>query len=212
MSTSKALPSRLARVDLDLVEKFLVATFMVVLTARLVPVVLATAALPPLFLLVSEGVVVLFILLRRPTRDISRRGADWALGLAGTLLPLLAIPPEGASLLPIRLCEAIMIGGFALQLSAKLTLRRSFGVVAANRGVKASGPYRLVRHPMYAGYAMTHVGFLLSGPTLWNLAIYSTVIAIAIGRILAEERVLREDQAYGAMAARVRYRLLPFVF
>ncbi len=212
MSTTRALPPLLARLDLDLVEKFLVATFMVVLTARLVPVVIATGALPPLFLLISEGVVVLFILLRRPTRDISRRGQDWLLGLAGTLLPLLAIAPQGASVLPGRVCEAIMIAGFALQLSAKLTLRRSFGVVAANRGVKANGPYRLVRHPMYAGYALTHVGFLLAGPSLWNLALYGTVLTIAIRRIVAEERVLREDPAYRALAARVRFRLLPFVF
>ena len=212
MSTTRALPPLLARLDLDLVEKFLVAAFMVVLAARLVPVVIATGALPPLFLLVSEGVVVLFILLRRPTQDISRRGSDWMLGLAGTLLPLLAIAPHGAPLLPMRLCEAIMIAGFALQLSAKLTLRRSFGVVAANRGVKASGPYRLIRHPMYAGYALTHVGFLLSGPTVWNLAIYGTVLTIAVRRIVAEERVLREDPAYRALAEKVRFRLLPFVF
>ena len=212
MSTTRALPPLLARLDLDLVEKFLVAAFMVVLAARLVPVVIATGALPPLFLLISEGVVVLFILLRRPTRDISRRGQDWMLGLAGTLLPLLAIAPQGAPLLPIRICEAIMIAGFALQLSAKLTLRRSFGVVAANRGVKASGPYRLVRHPMYAGYALTHIGFLLAGPTLWNLAIYAAVLTIAVRRIVAEERVLREDAAYRALAEKVRYRLLPLVF
>ena len=105
-----------------------------------------------------------------------------------------------------------MIAGFALQLSAKLTLRRSFGVVAANRGVKASGPYRLVRHPMYAGYALTHIGFLLAGPSLWNLALYGTVLTIAVRRIVAEERVLREDPAYRALAAKVRYRLLPGLF
>jgi protein-S-isoprenylcysteine O-methyltransferase Ste14 len=105
-----------------------------------------------------------------------------------------------------------MISGFVLQLSAKLTLRRSFGVVAANRGVKASGPYRLIRHPMYAGYALTHVGFLLAGPTLWNLAIYGTTLTIAVRRIIAEERVLRLDPVYQSLTTRVRYRLLPFVF
>lgn len=212
MSNSRALAPHLARLDLDLIEKFLVATFMIVLAARLVPVVIATGALPPILLLMSEGVVVLFILLRRPTQDISRRGGDWLLGLAGTLLPLLAIPPAGGALLPWHIAEAIMISGFVLQLSAKLTLRRSFGVVAANRGVKASGPYRLVRHPMYAGYALTHVGFLLAGPTLWNLAIYGTTLTIAVRRIIAEERVLGLDPAYQALATRVRFRLLPFVF
>lgn len=212
MSTTGALPPILARLDLDLVEKFLVAGFMAVLASRLVPVVIATGALPPLLLLASEGVVVLFILLRRRTSDISRRGSDWAVGLAGTLLPLMAIAPQGAPLLPIQICGTIMLAGFALQLAAKLTLRRSFGVVAANRGVKASGPYRLVRHPMYAGYALTHIGFLLAGATAVNLIVYGATLTLAVTRILAEERVLREDPAYRAFAAKVRYRLVPFVF
>jgi protein-S-isoprenylcysteine O-methyltransferase Ste14 len=212
VSTTKALPPLLARLDLDFVEKCLVAGFLAVLAARLVPVVLATGAWPPAMLLISEGVVVLFILLRRPTSDISRRGSDWAVGLAGTLLPLMAVAPQGKPLVPLAVCAAIMLVGFSLQLAAKLTLRRSFGVVAANRGVKASGPYRLVRHPMYAGYALTHVGFLLSGPGLWNLAVYGATLAIAVRRILAEERVLIQDPAYRALAANVRYRLLPGLF
>ena len=118
---------------------------------------------PIIMLLVSESVVVLFILLRRPTREISRRPGDWALGLSGTLLPLLAIAPKGAPAAGLALSAALMAAGFLLQLWAKLTLRRSFGVVAANRGVKATGPYAFVRHPMYAGYALTHIGFLLAG-------------------------------------------------
>lgn len=212
MPVANAPSPILARVDLDLVEKFVVAAFMALLAARLVPAAVATAALPILLLLISESVVVLFILLRRRTRDISRRPADWLVGLAGTLLPLLAIAPEGAPIAPVATCVALMLAGFLLQLAAKLTLRRSFGVVAANRGVKASGPYRLVRHPMYAGYALTHVGFLLAGPTLWNLAIYGGTLAIQIRRILAEERVLNQDPAYRALAAKVRHRLLPLVF
>ena len=212
MTVSRAAPSLMSRVDLDLVEKFIVAAFMTVLASRMIPVVIATGALPPLLLLISESMVVLFILLRRPTDTISRRGMDWAVGMAGTLLPLLAIAPRGAALAPSLVVEGLMILGFVLQISAKLTLRRSFGVVAANRGVKASGPYRLLRHPMYAGYALTHIGFLLAGPTLWNLAVYAGTVALQVRRILAEERVLGQDPAYQAFAAKTRHRLLPFVF
>jgi len=209
---SRALPDAVSRLDLDLVEKFIVAAFMTVLAARMIPVVIATGALPPLLLLVSESMVVLFILLRRHTDTISRRGSDWAIGMAGTLLPLLAIAPQGEALAPSRIVEGLMISGFLFQIWAKLTLRRSFGVVAANRGVKASGPYRILRHPMYAGYALTHIGFLLAGPTLWNFAIYAGTLTLQVRRILAEERVLGEDPAYRALAERTRYRLLPPVF
>lgn len=212
MPTTKASPRFVDRLDLDIVEKFLVASFMTVLALRMVPVAIATGALPPILLVASEGLVVLFILLRRPTRDISHRREDWLVGLTGTLLPLLALPPQGTPILPLHICEAFMITGFLLQLSAKLTLRRSFGVVAANRGVKASGPYRLVRHPMYAGYTITQIGFLLSGPVLWNFIIYGITLFIACRRILAEERVLGEDEAYRQFARKVRYRLFPGVF
>lgn len=210
--TDQTFPPLWDRLDLDIVEKTLVASFMALLALRLVPQAAATLSPPILLLLLSESVVVLFILLRRPTRDISRRPADWALGLAGTLLPLMAIAPEGEALAPIGLCAGLMTAGFLLQLWAKLTLRRSFGVVAANRGVKASGPYVLIRHPMYAGYALTHIGFLLAGPALWNVAVYGGTLIIAVRRILAEERVLMADPAYRALAEKSRYRLLPFVF
>jgi protein-S-isoprenylcysteine O-methyltransferase Ste14 len=212
LSASRVLPNALARVDLDMVEKCVVACFMTILASRMVPIVIATGALPPLLLLISESMVVLFILLRRPTETISRRGWDWTVGMAGTLLPLLAIAPHGEAMAPARVVEAVMIAGFLLQISAKLTLRRSFGVVAANRGVKASGPYRLIRHPMYAGYALTHIGFLLAGPTLWNFGVYAATVALQVRRILAEERVLNQDSAYHELTKATRYRLVPLVF
>ena len=65
---------------------------------------------------------------------------------------------------------------------------------------------------MYPGYALTQIAFLLSGPALWNFAIYGLTLFIACRRILAEERVLGEDEAYRALVGKVRYRLLPGVF
>ena len=212
MSTAKASSRLVDRLDLDMIEKFLVASFMTILAARMVPVAIETRAAAPILLVLSEGLVVLFILLRRPTQTISRNREDWLVGLMGTLLPLLAIPPQGSPVFPIHIGEGLMVAGFLLQLSAKLTLRRSFGVVAANRGVKASGPYRLVRHPMYAGYTLTQIGFILSGPALWNVAIYGLTLFIACRRIVAEERVLGQDEAYQDLTKKVRYRLLPGIF
>lgn len=212
MSTSNTSSRLVDRLDLDMIEKFLVASFMAVLAARMIPVAIDTRAVAPILLVLSEGLVVLFILLRRPTNTISRNREDWLIGLMGTLLPLLALPPSGSPVFPIHIGEGLMVAGFLLQLSAKLTLRRSFGVVAANRGVKASGPYRLVRHPMYAGYTLTNIGFLLSGPVLWNFAIYGLTLFIACRRIIAEERVLGEDEAYKALVGKVRYRLFPGIF
>jgi protein-S-isoprenylcysteine O-methyltransferase Ste14 len=197
---------------LDLIEKVVVSCLLGVLTARMVPSAMSAGSILPIILLGSEALVVAFILLRRRTHDISLNWRDWTFGFAGTVAPLLAMPPSDNPVLPVAACGALMGLGFCLNLSAKLTLRRSFGVVAANRGVKVGGPYRMIRHPMYAGYALTQIGFLLSGPTLWNFGLYGLAISIQIARIRAEERILNNDPAYCAMSERVRYRLVPFVF
>lgn len=212
MGGSKHLEKLARPATLDLIEKVVITALLGVLAARMIPAAINSGDVLPVILLASETLVVVFILLRRRTQDISLDWRDWMFGLAGTVAPLLAAPPSGDPLIPVAVCGFLMVVGLCLNIAAKLTLRRSFGVVAANRGVKVSGPYRLIRHPMYAGYALTQIGFLLSGPTLWNFTIYALAFSIQIARIRAEERILNNDPAYSAMSERVRYRLVPFVF
>lgn len=195
----------------DLLEKAVVVVLLATLASRLVPAAIA-GHYQNWLLLLAEGCVVFFVLFRRATTDISLRPLDWALGFGGTLAAMLVIAPSDTPLAPVAFCGFLIIAGMAFQLYAKFILRRSFGVIAANRGVKVSGPYRLVRHPMYAGYTLTHIGFLLSGPNWWNLAVYGLALALNIARILAEERVLMADPAYQEMSRNVRYRLVPYVF
>jgi hypothetical protein len=49
---------------------------------------------------------------------------------------------------------------------------------------------------MYAGYTILHEGFLLAFPSFWNIALYSTELAIQMARLLREERLLNQDQSY----------------
>lgn len=199
-------------IDYDVVERVAVSALLAALSYRTVTMAVATGDYSNIVLLASEAAMAFFILIRRRTQAMSMRGQDWALACAGTLLPLLVEPDQGHPLAPEALCVALMTFGFCLHLSAKLTLRRSFGVVAANRGVRIGGPYGFIRHPMYAGYALTHVGFLLAGPNLWNFALYTVLTAVQIARIEAEEHLLREDPAYRCFMARVPYRLIPHVY
>jgi protein-S-isoprenylcysteine O-methyltransferase Ste14 len=102
--------------------------------------------------------------------------------------------------------------GLLVQVWAKLTLGRSLGLVPAHRGLKISGPYRYVRHPMYAGYLLSHLAFLLVNPTWWNLAVYGLAYGLQVPRLLAEERLLRQDPNYHTYESMVRSRLIPGVF
>ena len=78
--------------------------------------------------------------------------------------------------------------------------------------MKTGGAYRYVRHPMYFGYMISHIGFLLLSPSLWNLAVYAVGWACLILRVTFKERLLSEDAAYQDFKRSVRYRLIPGVY
>jgi protein-S-isoprenylcysteine O-methyltransferase Ste14 len=84
--------------------------------------------------------------------------------------------------------------------------------VPANRGVVASGPYAVVRHPIYAGYIVTHVAFVMAHPRLMNAVIVIAADAALIVRALMEERVMAEDATYRVYCRRVGWHLVPGVF
>jgi len=177
------------------------------------PFVLALAATLPshpwwVLVAISESLAVVLILIRKPG-TMALAPYPFLIGFAGTALPLFIRPVEGAALIPSALTATLMVAGLAVNIAAKLFLNRSFGVVAANRGVKRGGPYRLVRHPMYLGYFATQLGFLLSSFSIQNLALYLIAWVFQLLRILEEERFLSLDPAYRAYQSTVRYRLFP---
>jgi protein-S-isoprenylcysteine O-methyltransferase Ste14 len=173
---------------------------------------LTTYNIGNLLMLVTESILVGFVLCRKPAQNVSNRTGDWLLAFGATSLPLLVRSADTGEHFWNGLAVNLIFFGLVIQVLSKLTLGRRFGIVAANRGICMSGPYRYVRHPIYMGYLFSHVGFLLLNPTWWNLAIYVAVYSLKIPRILAEERLLSGDEAYQKYRGIVRYRLLPGIF
>jgi protein-S-isoprenylcysteine O-methyltransferase Ste14 len=199
-------------VVLDICER----AFVCIVFSHFAWLMLSGAARPTNFLdmllVVSEAIPFVLIMMRSRSETLSRRPTDWLLGMTGVTLPLLVQPAAVDPLLPATLCFFIMVLGTFIQFAAKVTLGRSFGVIAANRGVVTLGPYRFIRHPMYLGYTVTHLGFLLSMPSAATALLYATTLGVQILRILREENVLVQDEAYRAFAKHVRFRLVPGVF
>ncbi len=193
---------------IDFGERAFVLIFYASLLVRLAP---RLSAHPHIILLaISELLVVLFILIRRPG-EIAQSPYAIFIAFGGTALPMF-VRPDDTELVPDMVSTALMMGGLVLTIWAKLSLNRSFGVIAANRGVKVGGPYRIVRHPMYLGYITTQFGFLLSNFELMNLAIYSAAWTFQILRMREEESVLCDDPAYRDFAGRVSWRLIPRIY
>jgi protein-S-isoprenylcysteine O-methyltransferase Ste14 len=164
-----------------------------------------------LALLVSDALPLALVLVRRPAQSVTQSPADWLTAYVGALAPIL-LTPGGHALVDPRLCAGMMILGLFLNLYGKACLARSFGIVAANRGVRRSGPYRVIRHPIYAGNAVTQLGFVLGNPTLANLALCVAGLTLQVIRIQAEEKLLGQDPVYAEYMTKVPYRLAPGLY
>ena len=211
-ATTDEAKSDWIRLGLDIGERIFVTGLFALLAFRVFSSIAAGASVVNLLLLVSEGVVVVLVLLRRPATEISLKPLDWILAVGATAGPLLVRPGHAAALVAPAFAAGLMITGIVFQVFAKLTLRRSFGIGPANRGLIVAGPYKLVRHPIYAAYLINQTGFLLLNPTAWNAGILAASLVMQIFRIAAEERLLAHDQDHAAFRKAVPYRLLPGLY
>ncbi len=197
----------------DLGEKAFVLALFALMAARVLQSVGSGGTWLNLLQLSAEGLVVVLILIRKPATELSLKPLDWLLAVAATAAPLLVRPAASVPpLAPAGVCAGLMLVGLLFQVIAKLTLRLSFGMAPANRGLKVSGPYRIVRHPIYASYLIGQVGFFLLNPTAWNAAIYGVGLIVQVMRIEAEERLLAHDAGFAAFRAQTRFRLIPGLY
>ena len=82
--------------------------------------------------------------------------------------------------------------------------------LAEGQHVIDSGPYALVRHPMYAGALVMFVGIPLALGSWWGLIPAAGIVPVLVWRLMREEAFLAVNLAgYGDYRARVRYRLAP---
>jgi protein-S-isoprenylcysteine O-methyltransferase Ste14 len=107
--------------------------------------------------------------------------------------------------------------GYALGVWA-LVENRFFSTVVriqADRGhvVCDSGPYRIVRHPGYAGSILPLLGIVLALGSVWTIIPAAAALIIAVIRTALEDRTLQEElPGYRDYTRRVRYRLIPGVY
>jgi len=194
------------------VSKVVIVVLFSAMAMRIARDVAVTHHTTGLLLLASEALVVVFTMIRRPAGVVDRTLNARLLTLFSTFAPQLVQPASLHPLAPESFTLVLSASGLIFVVLGKISLGRSFGLTPANRGVVSTGIYQFVRHPIYMGYLVTHVGFLIANPISWNFSILGAGDAVLLLRAVREERTLAADRAYRDYMDRVRWRLVPGVF
>ncbi|MFZ4380722.1 MAG: methyltransferase family protein [Sandarakinorhabdus sp.] len=133
-----------------------------------------------------------------------------AIGGTFALMLLVALPPGQAPLAAQLAAVTLMALGLAGSLYALWHLGRAFSIAPTARELVTSGPYGIVRHPLYLTEAVTTAGVIIAFWSWPAVALGLFQLALQCRRIGHEEQVLRDafPAGYDAYAARVP-QLLP---
>ena len=124
----------------------------------------------------------------------------------------------GWSAVPIGLViagDALVVIGFYLiwRVYRENTFTSATIEIAADQQVISTGPYAIVRHPMYASALLYLIGTPLALASYWGFVPLGAMLPFLIWRLLDEEHFLaRNLPGYTEYQKRVRHRLLPFIW
>lgn len=156
----------------------------------------------------------LFVFAREPSRRPSRDPVAFvACAVAVGVVLVLRGPSTSASTPLVLVGDLLTLFACCWLLVSVLSLGRCFGVLPEARGLVTSGPYRLVRHPVYLGELGACAGLVTAAPTPANLSAALAFAAAQAVRMRLEEAALTaefpEYEEYAAETPRLVPRLFP---
>ncbi|HEV7441017.1 MAG TPA: isoprenylcysteine carboxylmethyltransferase family protein [Steroidobacteraceae bacterium] len=153
---------------------------------------------------------------KQPTQKLIMLGTS--VGFVGLLVVSALDARFGWSVVPLGAVlfgDALVIAGFYFIsiVYRENTFTSATIEVAKDQKVIATGPYAVVRHPMYAGALLYLLGTPLALGSYWGLVVFGAVLPLLLWRLFDEERFLcRNLPGYAEYRKRVRHRLVPFVW
>jgi protein-S-isoprenylcysteine O-methyltransferase Ste14 len=141
-----------------------------------------------------------------------------AVGLLGLLVVSALDHRFGWSNVPAWVCVlGNLLVAAGLMIDLLVFRENSYGAstieTMAGQTVISTGPYALVRHPMYAGVLIMLIGVPLALGSWWGVGFMALNVPLLVLRILDEEAMLEEElEGYGAYVRRVGWRLVPGVW
>ncbi len=113
------------------------------------------------------------------------------------------------------LAQAFVFAGYTMMLWVMKVNRFAASTIQVEPGqrVISSGPYRVVRHPMYSGASMMLLFTPLALGSYLTIPAMVLFIPVIVLRLLNEEKVLRQElPGYAEYCLRTRFRLVPFLW
>jgi protein-S-isoprenylcysteine O-methyltransferase Ste14 len=159
--------------------------------------------------------VLVYLLITRRTPELRSHGVlPRVVAFCGTFLGT-GIPHVGPAqlTLPVQaLAVVLIIAGAIGSIVAAAGLGGSYSLMPEARKLVTTGPYAVIRHPLYLAEMIGILGMILQFRQPWALLLGAMVIGLLYWRTVFEERVLtRAYPEYGAYRART-WRFLPYVF
>jgi protein-S-isoprenylcysteine O-methyltransferase Ste14 len=135
-------------------------------------------------------------------------GFDYRFGWSADLLRAVPVFLSGAAFAVVVLAWILVFRVMQFNTFASAVVQ-----VEAGQRVIADGPYAVVRHPMYTGFAFLILATPIALGSYVALVPALLIIPVLVFRLRDEERTLtRELPGYAEYCGRTRYRLIPFVF
>lgn len=158
------------------------------------------------FLVLINTVALFFFITRRDATKVGTK-LEGVIALGGTFVASLLHGPKLADTEVVP--TAIQMAGLLGWVVALVALGRSLGIAPADRGLVRHGPYRFIRHPIYAFEALFFLGMVVAVPGIHNILVMGIWGMLQVIRIFREERILGGYEEY---REQVRWRLIPFVW
>jgi protein-S-isoprenylcysteine O-methyltransferase Ste14 len=146
-----------------------------------------------------------------PPQARDGRARVWVVTLVATFAMVVAplLPPVRhlwtVGTVQTQVQAVLGVVGMAIAVPAMASLRRSFSLTPQARRLTTSGPYRVIRHPLYLGETLNVIGIMVGVGSLTVMVAALVVVAGEVTRAALEERLLRQtfpdyEDAFGGVA------------
>lgn len=172
------------------------------------PALLSSLCLASFYILLG-----LLVMTRPPAKAHADGLPPRIAAFVGTYMPwTIGFFGETDKALPNLASTACVLIGMIMMLVTIRHLGKAFSLVPQARSVVQTGPYRLIKHPLYLAEQIAVFGVVLKSLSPVTLALFVLHIGVQVCRIYYEEDLLRRNFPEYASYEESRWRLIPYVW